>query len=240
MATSSMESYPPLLSLAVHEFRTPASVVGGYLRMLQRDSDGLSERHRKMIDEAEKSCARLVGLISELSDIGKLDSGVVTLNRERLDVFALVTEVAEVVQEGRDREVLLEVRGEGSAEMIGDRSRLREAFSAIFRAILREKAGPALVVVDRRRAVIDGVNSALVVVADESSVQSAYEHGRSAFDERRGGLGLALPLARRVIEGLGGAIWSPADPDASVDNRDAIARGSAIVRLPTTSATSAG
>ena len=26
-----------LLSLAVHEFRTPASVVGGYLRMLQRD-----------------------------------------------------------------------------------------------------------------------------------------------------------------------------------------------------------
>ena len=32
------DSYPQLLSLAVHEFRTPASVVGGYLRMLQRDT----------------------------------------------------------------------------------------------------------------------------------------------------------------------------------------------------------
>jgi len=235
MTNSSMESYPPLLSLAVHEFRTPASVVGGYLRMLQRDGDGLSERHRKMIDEAEKSCARLVGLISELSEIGKLDSGAVTLSRERLDVFALVTEVAEVVQEGRDREVRLEIRGEASAEIIGDRARLKDAFSAVFRAILREKAGPAVVVAERRRAVVDGVNSALVVIADEPSVQSAYERGRSAFDERRGGLGLALPLARRVIAGLGGAIWSPADPATSDDGNDAIARGSAIVRLPTTS-----
>src|SRR6266536_6063873 len=69
MVMNSREQYPPLLSLAVHEFRTPASVVGGYLRMLQRDGDGLSDRHRKMIDEAEKSCTRLVGLIAELSDI---------------------------------------------------------------------------------------------------------------------------------------------------------------------------
>ena len=45
-------------------------VVGGYLRMLQRDTAmPLSERQRKMIDEAEKSCARLVALIAELSEI---------------------------------------------------------------------------------------------------------------------------------------------------------------------------
>ena len=33
------EDYPTLISLAVHELRTPASVVGGYLRMLQRDTE---------------------------------------------------------------------------------------------------------------------------------------------------------------------------------------------------------
>jgi len=236
MTTSSMESYPPLLSLAVHEFRTPASVVGGYLRMLQRDGDGLSERHRKMIDEAEKSCARLVGLISELSDIGKLDSGAMALNRERFDVFGLVAQVAEVVQEGRDREVRLEIRGEASAEVTADRTRLRDAFSSVFRAILREKAGPAVIVADRRRAVVDGVHCALVVIADESSVQTAYERGRAMFDERRGGLGLALPIARRVIERMGGAIWSPATTQTAGDNQEAIGRGAAIVQLPTTSA----
>ena len=66
------DSYPQLLSLAVHEFRTPASVVGGYLRMLQRDTEStLSDRQRKMIDEAEKSCARLVAIVAELSDVGE-------------------------------------------------------------------------------------------------------------------------------------------------------------------------
>src|SRR5918912_1241470 len=60
MPTSTAENYPQLLSLAVHELRTPASVVGGYLRMLQRDTEpAMSERQRRMIDEAEKSCQRL-------------------------------------------------------------------------------------------------------------------------------------------------------------------------------------
>src|SRR2546426_7206730 len=65
MAISPNNAYPQLLSLAVHEFRTPASVVGGYLRMLQRDGEtALTERQRKMVDEAEKSCGRLVALIA--------------------------------------------------------------------------------------------------------------------------------------------------------------------------------
>src|SRR5436305_8207246 len=84
-----------LLSLAVHEFRTPASVVGGYLRMLLRDTESpLSERQRKMIDEAEKSCSRLVGLIAELSDVAKLDSGQIGFARQPLDAFVLIAEVA--------------------------------------------------------------------------------------------------------------------------------------------------
>src|SRR5262249_54075067 len=52
MSTTTVESCPDLLSLAVHEFRTPASVIGGYLRMLQRDVEPLTPRQRKMVDEA--------------------------------------------------------------------------------------------------------------------------------------------------------------------------------------------
>src|SRR5438552_16436101 len=107
-----------LLSLAVHELRTPASVVGGYLRMLQRDGESLTDRQRKMVDEAEKSCARIVALISELSDVAKLDAGLITLNRQPLDVFALLSEVAELVQEGKERDVRLDLRGEPAGATI--------------------------------------------------------------------------------------------------------------------------
>jgi signal transduction histidine kinase len=219
-----------LLSLAVHEFRTPASVVGGYLRMLQRDSDPpLSQRQRHMVDEAEKSCARLVAIVAELSDIGKLDGGAIALGRQPLDLFSLVGEVAELVHEARDREVILDLRGSNSgAPMTGDAPRLRTAFDAIFRAILRETPGPATVVAERRLEVRDGHTSAVVVVAQAASVQQAYERDPVPFDEKRGGLGLALPLARRVIEGHGGRLWAPSGGD------DAFARGSAVVSMPTT------
>jgi two-component system, OmpR family, sensor kinase len=232
MASTEKPRYPELLSLAVHEFRTPASVVGGYLRMLQRDSDSFTERQRKMIDEAEKSCARLVALIGELSDVSKLDAGIVTLNRQPLDVFPLLAEVAEHVQEGKDREVRLELRGEpAGATIAGDGPRLRSALDAVCRAILREKAGPCVVVAQRRLESKAGTTSAVIVVAEEQNVQAAYDGAPGAFDEKRGGLGLALPLARRVIEGLGGRIWSPASQEGS---DDALARAAILISLPVT------
>ena len=243
MASSTTESYLQLLGLAVHEFRTPASVVGGYLRMLQRDAAGeLNDRQRKMIDEAEKSCARLVTLIAEMSDVAKLDSGAIALARQPVDIFALVSDVAEHVQEARDREVRLEVRGEdGAAHVNGDATRLRAAFDAVFRAVLREKGGPCVVVAERRRETQNGKRAGVVVVSDAATVQAAYERDRGVFDEKRGGMGLALPLARRVIEGHGGRIAAPAPipgPEAGPTHdllaADPVSRGSAIITLPLT------
>ena len=226
--------YPPLLSLAVHELRTPASVVGGYLRMLQKDHDPpMSERQRRMIDEAAKSCARLVAIVAELSELGKLDSGDVKLAQQRIDVFSLIGQVAELVQEAKDRNVILELSGPSDgANITGDATRLRTAFDAIFRAILREKPGPTTVVAERRRDTRDGQPCAVLIVADEASVQEAYEREPGAFDDKRGGMGLALPVARRVIEGHGGRIWSPAGASATENSPDPLARGSVIISFP--------
>ena len=50
--------WPKVLSLTVHEFRTPLTVVAGYLRMLSTDRVGpLSDAQRRVIQEAELSCA---------------------------------------------------------------------------------------------------------------------------------------------------------------------------------------
>ena len=52
--------FPRAMSLAVHELRTPVTVVAGYLRMLIREQGGpLNEKQKKMLEEAERSCARI-------------------------------------------------------------------------------------------------------------------------------------------------------------------------------------
>jgi signal transduction histidine kinase len=238
LTSESAENYPQLLSLAVHELRTPAGIVGGYLRMLLRDNDPpVSDRQRKMLEEAEKSYARLVGMIADLSEISKLDAGLVAPQRLPVDVFSLVRDVAGRVHEAFERGVRLEVRGDESGTTIaGDSDRLRNAFDAIFRAVLREQTGPSTVVVDRSVEKSDGQTSAVIIIiaAEEclQSIKNARNNARSGFDEKRGGLGLALPLAKRVIEALGGQIWSPAVPGEP--GPGAPFRLSAAVSLPVT------
>ena len=52
--------WPRLLSLSVHELRTPMTVVAGYLRMLLKDRAGpVTDQQRRLLEEAEKSCGRL-------------------------------------------------------------------------------------------------------------------------------------------------------------------------------------
>jgi signal transduction histidine kinase len=209
-------------------------VVGGYLRMLQKDQDpAMSERQRRMVDEAEKSCARLVAIVAELSDIGKLDGGTVKLAQQPVDLFSLTGKVAELVHEARERNVQLKLLGPPDGAIItGDLTRLHTAFDAIFRAILREKPGPNTVVAERRFDEHEGQPAAVLIIADEGRVQEAYAHGRGAFDDARGGMGLALPLARRVIERHGGRIWSPLSASGSTDSPDPLSRGSVIISFP--------
>jgi signal transduction histidine kinase len=216
---------PELLSLVVHEFRTPASVVAGYLGMLQRDAaPPLGERQRGMIDEAARSCARLTTLLAELSEIAKLDAGATIMADQRFDLFPLLEDLAESVQESHDSDVRFEVRGEpAGAPIVGDLTRLRGAFSAIFHALLRERASACTIVAERRLERSGAAMFAVVVVAEDGDAQGAYAADRGRFDDMRGGLGLALPIAVRVIGCHGGRVWAPAGPRG---------REAAIVSLP--------
>ncbi len=207
--------YSELLSLAAHEFRTPVSVAAGYLRMLLQDASApLDERQRKMIQEADKACSRLAAIVSELSQIAKLDEDAVIFGRNTFDLFTMLDEVGGGVHEASDRDVKLEVAGEAAgAPMTADLFRLQQAFTSIFRAVLREQPSGTRVVVDRGRVRKKGAEkasdtSALIVVARAEDVEAARTSAPASFNEYRGGLGLMLPVARRVVEKHGGRLWS--------------------------------
>jgi signal transduction histidine kinase len=226
-------SYLQLLALAVHELRTPAGVVEGYLRMLQHSTEPLTERQRKMIDEAERSSARVLALLSELNEIGKFDAGGIALAREPLDFFALVQETVDGLHEPR-----LHLSGPSSSpRIIGDVARVKSAIHGILQALLREYPSAAIVAAERRLiADKEGQTVAVLLVGDPSRVQRAYESPQDSFNEGRGGAGLVLPLARRIIEAHGGRVWSPAEPGSGA-GEPPVLRGpsAAVVALPVSS-----
>jgi signal transduction histidine kinase len=219
------------MSLAVHELRTPVTVVSGYLRMLLREQGGpLSATQKKMLEEADRSCSRINALVSEMSDLGKLESGDIAIGRTEFDLAALINEVARDMHEGSDRGVHLEVRGaENPITMTGDRTRIAAALQALMHAALRERGEPGVVVVSCSVVSNAGDRAALVVIGDEPSSRllAGGPPAQESFDEWRGGLGLALPIGRRVIEAHGGVVWSaPQTPRAGSALRLPLHQGS--------------
>jgi signal transduction histidine kinase len=201
-----------LLALAVHEFRTPVTVVAGYLRMLAREQVGpLSERQLKLVQDAERSCARLSALVGEMSDLANLDGGAAVLATDEMLLDDVADAVAAAAEEGRDRGVTVtRRRGPDPLHVTADKRRIRDAVAHLLTAVLREQSEPGPVVVATERRVVDGLPMAALTIAREDAADARLtEPGPSArLNESRGGLGLALPIARRVVEHLGGQVWS--------------------------------
>src|SRR6266851_4425642 len=100
-----------ILALSVHEFRTPMTVVAGYIRMLLKDRAGpLTDPQRRLLEEAEKSCARLTALLTEVSDLSNLEGGTAPFNRQTADLNRSLREAVEQLPPLPDREVPVELQ----------------------------------------------------------------------------------------------------------------------------------
>ena len=233
-------SLPRAMSLAVHELRTPVTVVAGYLRMLLREQAGpLSDKQKKMLEEADRSCGRLGALVAEMSEFGKLEGGEVAFARQDFDLGALIVELASELHDGEDRGVQLDAcvaKPVGMTEVAiteirvtGDRARIAAAVKALMQSAVRERVEPGRLSA-RCSVAGDRQRWAVLAIGDDSVVQELEREALDppvSFDEWRGGLGLALPVARRVIEKHGGAVWSATGANG---------RATAALRLPLTAA----
>src|SRR4249919_3627852 len=129
-----------VLSLSVHEFRTPLTVVAGYVRMLLKDRAGpLSDQQRKLLEETEKSCGRLTALLSELSDLGRLEGGAVNFNRQPVDLRTIIKAAIDQLAPLPDRDVSIVLEtADGPATVSADATRLTNALGSVIAALRRE------------------------------------------------------------------------------------------------------
>jgi K+-sensing histidine kinase KdpD len=204
--------WPKVLSLSVHEFRTPMTVVAGYIRMLLKDRAGpLTEQQRRLLEEAEKSCARLTTLLTEVSELSNLEAGTAPFNKGGVDLAAILNDAIGSLPPLPDREVpvTLDLR-DGSMPLDGDASRLTQGFRAIIAALRRELIGDDGLIVRGRRA--EGTFE--VLVGDPETIAALEQEPpgvRGVFDEWRGGVGLTLAVARRILNAHGATITAAPD-----------------------------
>lgn len=208
--------WPKVLSLSVHEFRTPMTVVAGYIRMLLKDRAGpLNDQQRKLLLEAEKSCARLSALLAEVADLSTLEAGTAPLNQGPVDFNVTLRDAVNGLPPLPDREVTITLDLDTApASGSGDPVRLTQAFAAVIGALRRELVGDDGLIVRGRRTA-DGYE---VLLGDRTTIAALDQEGpasRGVFDEWRGGVGLSLAVARRIFNAHGAVIQAAPDGQKS-------------------------
>src|SRR5688572_20486933 len=207
--------WPKVLSLTVHEFRTPLTVVAGYLRMLSTDRVGaLTDAQKRVIQEAEKSCGRLSALLTEVSEVAHFHQGRLSFLRSPVTLSS-VLDAVEIAQTPERPMAIVREGSYDGATLEGDGGRLRQAISAVAAAVGREiMDGPSLFMITDLREGAGG-QEAFIALGSEGVARdmiAAPSAGLSPFDATRGGSGLSLVVARQVLEEHGARMFgAPGD-----------------------------
>src|SRR5215467_6989320 len=161
--------WPKILSLSVHEFRTPMTVVAGYIRMLLKDKAGpLNDQQRRLLEETEKSCGRLTALLAEVSELSTLEGGTATFNKQSADLNDVLRAAVEQLPPLPDREVSIDLQPiEGQAPLTGDAAKLGQALGAVVAALRRELITSERLIVRARRTGGNGSSSYEILVGDD-------------------------------------------------------------------------
>lgn len=135
------------ISSVSHELRTPLTAIKGWAETLQEGSD--EETAEKGMGVIIRESERLSGLVEELLDFSRLQSGRMKLVAQRLDILAELDEAVYLFTErARAEEKQLHYEAELSLSPVyGDANRLRQAFvSIIDNALKYTEAGGSITV----------------------------------------------------------------------------------------------
>jgi signal transduction histidine kinase len=200
-----------MISELVHELRTPLSALSAAVHLLQRDE--LEELQRERIRQTiANEVHRLNELATNFLEFSKLESGRMRFDKEPVHLEGLLRETYEILRPQADQEkISLEADIQDAlAPVIGDRNQLkRMLLNLITNAIKYNKPGGSVRTMLSRQT--DGVK---IQIADtgvgipEDQIDRLFDryYRVPGSEERYGGTGLGLTIARRIIQNHAGEI----------------------------------
>ncbi|HYC36929.1 MAG TPA: HAMP domain-containing sensor histidine kinase [Usitatibacter sp.] len=213
-AAGAAQSRDDILAIVSHDLRNPLNLIAMSARALE---DCASEEARKaQLGIIHRAVARMSRLIGDLLDVSQIAQGTLRVQPAPLEVSALCGEAKLMFT------TLLASKGQAfecpqaidALSVLADRDRMLQVLSNLVgnahkftpeggRVALRVEADGAFA----RFAIVD---SGPGLAANE--LPQLFDRFWQAGRERRGGVGLGLPIAKGIVEAHGGRIWAESSP----------------------------
>jgi PAS domain S-box-containing protein len=198
------------LLIASHELNTPLTSLQLQLQRVERSlAKGATASVKEGLEVANRSARRLTNLVQLLLDTSRITAGRLHLERERVDLSALVRDVATRLSDEATRGGCpIEVTTDGELWGEWDRNRVDQVLTNLITNALKYGDRKPVEVIARS----DG-DEAVVVVRDRGigirteDQRRIFERFTRAVSERNfGGLGLGLYIVGQIVAAHGGRV----------------------------------
>ncbi|MDQ6743252.1 MAG: hybrid sensor histidine kinase/response regulator, partial [Candidatus Dormibacteraeota bacterium] len=197
-----------------HELRTPLNAIIGFSELLIDDGTGAyaGPTRSSFLDHIHGSGKHLLGLINDILDLAKVESGQMELRAEKVRVAELVKQVLTIVEPlARAKNIKTRSQAGPAGTILADRGKLKQMLlNLVSNAIKFTPEGGRVSVAGRRAkgsveiAVLDtGIG---IAEQDLDRIFTEFQQLDSGPDRQHQGTGLGLALTRRFAELHGGRV----------------------------------
>jgi signal transduction histidine kinase len=203
----------------VHDLRGPLSGIQGTLEfVLAQEGNKLDSVYSDLLQEAHRESERMMGLINELLDFSKIQSGNFTMESEPVRVAGVLKRAVRSLQSvaSRDEIFLLSAHGRDVPQIIGSVEKLTQAVINLISNSLKFTPKKGLISVGAQIVRNGDVPDAIVVTVTDTGMGMRAEEIDQIFEKYKqsknkslrggAGTGLGLYIVKQVVEAHGGEV----------------------------------
>jgi signal transduction histidine kinase len=204
-----------------HELRTPLTAIKGAVDLVLREVAGpLTEKQTHYLTRVRSNTQHLAGLINDLLDLSKIESGKTEMKSSRVSLAGLVHEVVETLRPvAAEKVITVEATiSEPSILVWADRDKINQVLMNLIGNAIKFTPAQGRVTVSASR---NGKESVQVSVSDtgpgipqseKEKIFDKFYQIAQAGDVKPKGTGLGLAICRALVELHGGKIWVESEP----------------------------
>jgi len=202
------------LASVSHELRTPMTVILGFTGALLRGGQGeLTREQKESLERVQRNAKMLLGLINDVLDISKIESGKMEITPQRLEVRSFLQQVeTDFADAAAKKGLKLETRSSpGFDSVTTDPAKLTQVVGNLVGNALKFTDRGSITVVaesrgDDRWALVVTDTGIGIPEEEQGAIFEEFRQGEPQEHRGRGGTGLGLAIARKLVLALGGTI----------------------------------
>lgn len=205
------------IQMASHELKTPITVIKAHFQMLQERLLTLADQRITLsIEKMDRQLNKLTGLISDLLDVSRIESGKLVLDKTLFDIGQLLTETIEDLRPlSPDHKLMLNVPTEIFVN--ADRERITQVIVNFVTNSIKYSPNAKMV-----RIGLEEIDSNAVICVQDFGIGILKSEQKKIFDnfyrvsgnnrETFPGFGIGLFVVKEILRAHGGTTWVDSEP----------------------------